>query len=131
MAGSGAAIHRRDGFEGLVALAPLKPRRGLALVDPSYEVKADYAEAAAFARRLVAKWPEASVLIWYPILPAGRHAELKAGLGPLPRLIDEAAFAEPPARGMTGSGLALVNPPHGAAGIFARVRAAAAGVLAP
>jgi hypothetical protein len=32
---------------------------------------------------------------------------------------------------MTGSGLALVNPPHGAAGIFARVRAAAAGVLAP
>ena len=84
MAGDGAAIHRRDGFEGLLALAPLAPRRGLALVDPSYEVKSDYAAVAAFARRLVAKWPEAVVAIWYPLLPAGRSRELLAGLADLP-----------------------------------------------
>ena len=58
LAGDGVAIHRRDGFEGLLALAPLSPRRGLVLVDPSYEVKSDYAAAADFARRLIAKWPK-------------------------------------------------------------------------
>jgi 23S rRNA (adenine2030-N6)-methyltransferase len=131
LAGPGVAIHRRDGFEALLALAPPSPRRGLVLVDPSYEVKSDYAATAGLVRRLVAKWPEATVLVWYPILPAARHAELRAGLGPLAPLVDEAGFAAPPARGMTGSGLALVNAPHGAAAAFAAARAQAAGVLVP
>lgn len=131
LAGEGVAIHRRDGFDGLLALAPLTPRRGLVLVDPSYELKTDYAAAADFARRLIAKWPEATILIWYPILPEMRHAALIDGLRGLPVLRDEAAFARPPARGMTGSGLALVNAPHGAATVFSAVRAQAGAVFAP
>lgn len=131
LAGPGVSIHRRDGFEGALALVPPTPRRGLALVDPSYEVKTDYAAAAAFVRRLMAKWPEAAVLVWYPLLAAGRHEELLAGLGPLPLLVDEVAFREAPARGMTGSGLALVNAPHGAGAIFAAAHAQAAAVLRP
>lgn len=123
LAGPGVAVHRRDGLSGLLALAPLTPRRGLVLVDPSYEVKAEYAAVAGFARRLLAKWPEAVALIWYPLLPAGRHGELLAGLSALPVLRDEVAFARPPARGMTGSGLALVNAPHGARDVFAAARA--------
>jgi 23S rRNA (adenine2030-N6)-methyltransferase len=129
LAGPGVAIHRRDGFEGALALAPPRPRRGLVLVDPSYEIKTEYAATAAFARRLIAKWPEAVVLIWYPLLPAGRHTGLLAGLAPLPHLVDEATFAVRPERGMTGSGLALVNPPHGAAAVFAAARAQASPVL--
>ena len=127
----GAAIHRRDGFEGVLALAPFRPRRGLVLVDPSYEVKSDYAAAAAFVRRLVAKWPEAAVLVWYPLLPEARHRELLAALAPLPFLRDEVAFDPRPARGMTGSGLALVNAPHGAGRSFAAAHAQAAAVLVP
>ena len=130
VAGPGVAIHRRDGFEALLALAPPRPRRGLVLVDPSYEVKSDFEAAAGFVRSLVAKWPEAAVLVWYPILPAGRHRALVAGLAPLSPLIDEAAFDPPPARGMTGSGLALVNAPFGAGQAFAAARAQAAPVLA-
>jgi 23S rRNA (adenine2030-N6)-methyltransferase len=128
LAGPGVAIHRREGFEGALALAPLTPRRGLVLVDPSYEVKPDYDAAAAFVRRLLAKWPEATVLVWYPLLPAGRHRDLLRGL-PQPALIDEVGFRAPPARGMTGSGLALVNPPHGAPEALAAARAQAAPVL--
>ena len=86
LAGPGVAIHRRDGFEGALALAPFTPRRGLVLLDPSYEVKTDYAAAAGFVRRLLAKWPETAVLVWYPVLPAGRHRELLQGLAPLPVL---------------------------------------------
>ena len=130
MRGDGVAIHRRDGFEGVLALAPFQPRRGLVLVDPSYEVKSDYEATAAFVRRLVARWPEAAVLVWYPLLPAGRHADLRDGLRALPAAFDEAAFADPPPRGMTGSGLALVNAPHGGEAAFAAARAQGRGVLA-
>ena len=129
LGGASAAIHHRDGFEGVLALAPFSPRRGLVLVDPSYEVKSDYAAAAAFVRRLVARWPEAAVLVWYPILPAARHRALRDGLAALPTAFDEAAFTSPPARGMTGSGLALVNAPWGSEAAFAAARAQAAGVL--
>jgi 23S rRNA (adenine2030-N6)-methyltransferase len=131
LGGPGVEIHRRDGFEGVLALAPLKPRRGLVLVDPSYEVKAEYEATAAFVRRLVAKWPEAAVLVWYPLLAPGRHRLLRAGLAPLPVRFDEVAFAAPPARGMTGSGLALVNAPYRADAVFAAARDQAAGLLVP
>ena len=131
LAGPGVTVHRRDGFEGVLASAPFKPRKGLVLIDPSYEVKADYAATAAFTRTLLAKWPQASVLIWYPILPAGRHAELLAGLAPLPHLRDEVRFRDPPARGMTGSGLVLVNAPFGAGDAFEAAHRIAGSVLVP
>lgn len=131
MRGPSVAIHRRDGFEGALALAPLRPRRGLVLVDPSYEVKSDYEAAASFVLRLVARWPEASVLVWYPLLPASRHHALLRGLSALPVRSDEVAFNPRPERGMTGSGLALVNGPHGSEAVFAAARVQAAPVLVP
>jgi 23S rRNA (adenine2030-N6)-methyltransferase len=126
-----AEIHRRDGPEAALALAPLTPRRGLVLIDPSFEIKEDYAATAAFVRRLVAKWPEATVMVWYPLLPAARHRDLLAGLAPLPLLVDEVGFDPAPERGMTGSGLALANAPHGAPDLLAEARAQAAPVLVP
>lgn len=129
--GGEVAIHRRDGFEGALALAPMKPRRGLVLVDPSFEVKAEYAAAAAFVRRIIGKWPEVTVLLWYPLLPAARHHELLAGLHPLSPHVDEVAFDPEPERGMSGSGLALVNAPHGAEAVFRTAHAQAAPVLVP
>jgi 23S rRNA (adenine2030-N6)-methyltransferase len=131
LAGGGVAIHRRDGREGVLALSPFKPRRGLVLVDPSYEIKSEYAETATFARRLIAKWPEAAVLIWYPILSAGRHAELLDGLTDLPLRFDETRFVERPERGMTGSGLVLLNGPHGSDAAFTAAHRLAARVLEP
>lgn len=129
LAGTGAEIHRRDGFEGVLALAPPRPRRGLVLVDPSYEVKDEYGAAARFVRRLLAKWPEAVVLVWYPLLPAARHRALLAGLAPLPVLRDEVLFRAAPAEGMQGSGLALLNAPWGAERLVAAATAPAAALL--
>jgi 23S rRNA (adenine2030-N6)-methyltransferase len=116
MGGEGVAIHRRDGHEGLVALTPPSPRRGLALIDPSYEVKEEFARTAATAGALLRRWPEGVVLIWYPLLPAGRHADLVEPLAGLPRGTvwrEEVRFRDPPDRGMTGSGLIALNLPHG------------------
>ena len=107
------AVHKRDGFEGVLALAPPRPRKGLVLVDPSYEVKTEYAQVTDFTHKLIAKWPEATVMIWYPILPARRHEALINGLK-LKYLRHEVSFDLKDGEGMTGSGLVLVNAPYGA-----------------
>lgn len=118
LAGPGVEIHRRDGREGLLALSPPKPRRGLALIDPSYERKEEYGETADFALDLARKWPEGAILIWYPILAANRHAamveRIRARVPGL--LVNETHFDPHGGRksGMTGSGLALLNAPYGA-----------------
>lgn len=117
-----AHVHRRDGYEGVLALSPPKPRRGLVLIDPSYEVKAEYAAAGEFVIRLHAKWPEAVIVLWYPLLPAGLHRAMCADVeaAGLPRFAkSEVVFSDPAStRGMHGGGLAVVNLPHGAADVL-------------
>ena len=77
LSGPRTNIHHRDGYEGVLALSPPKKRRGLVLVDPSYEIKAEYNQAADFCMKLNKKWPEAIIMIWYPILLQGHHFAMK------------------------------------------------------
>ena len=124
--GPGVHVHRRDGHEGLPALLPPTPRRGLALIDPSYEVKTEYAAAAKLFLAAHARWPQGVTLLWYPLLDAGLHADL---LGPLraarlPGLwVEEVRFAGSALR-LRGSGLAAVNLPYGAEAALAATSAA-------
>jgi 23S rRNA (adenine2030-N6)-methyltransferase len=122
----GAQVHRQDGFEMALALTPPNPRRGLMLVDPSYEVKADYEAIPGFLQKVARKWNVGILVLWYPILTDAPHAPMLEALG--------AAFPEglraevrfPPARAghrMVGSGLFVVNPPYGAAEEAARIAA--------
>ena len=93
------------------------PRRGLALVDPSYEVKADYAALPRLIGKLARKWNVGILALWYPILTSGLHRTMIAALEALdlPKVLrHELRF--PPAReghGMVGSGMFIVNPPWG------------------
>lgn len=107
---------REDGLAGALALAPPSPRRGLVLIDPSYEVKADYAAIPDFLAALIARWDEAVILLWYPLLQDDRHAAMTAAIAdslPPGLSADEQRFPDPPARGMQGSGLILINTPRG------------------
>ncbi len=122
------AIHKRDGFEGVLAIAPPKPRKGLVLIDPPYEVKSEYVDTAKFAMKLIAKWPEATIMIWYPILPAKRHLALLDGLK-INMMKDEVQFDLKDNLGMTGSGIILINPLFGSAEIFNRTRELGAPVI--
>ncbi|MBF0246881.1 MAG: 23S rRNA (adenine(2030)-N(6))-methyltransferase RlmJ [Alphaproteobacteria bacterium] len=119
MRGPKTHVHRRDGFEGVLALSPPTPRRGLVLVDPSFEVKSEYDDAAAFVVELHQKWPEAVIALWYPLLPAGLHQGMCEAIeaAGLPRLSRrEAVFNDPAAtRGMHGDGVLVVNTPYGVA----------------
>lgn len=100
-----------------LALTPPEPRRGLMLIDPSYEVKTDYETLPRLVARVARKWNVGIIALWYPILADLRHRPLLSALAALDlpgTLRHEVRF--PPARpghGMTGSGLFITNAPFG------------------
>jgi len=110
------SIHHRDGFEGLPALLPPKPARGLVLIDPPYEVKTDYARVATCLAAAHARWPTGVYAIWYPRLGVQRD-QRDTLLHRLSEHIPELLLAELSVDvqtddfGMHGSGMVLVNPP--------------------
>ncbi len=111
-----AEIHNRDGYEMALALAPLKPRRGLVLIDPSYEIKAEFDAVPIFVGRLLRKWPQAVIAIWYPLLEGAPHNALTQKLETQGELKSEVRFANSKLR-MKGSGMLVLNAPYGAASI--------------
>ena len=121
----GADVRREDGLAFALAGTPPEPRRGLMLIDPSYEVKADYEAMPALLRKVHAKWNVGVLMLWYPVLASGAGAGMAALLDAagLPKAIrHEVRF--PPVReghGMAGSGLYFVNAPFGTAGEAARL----------
>lgn len=127
-AGRQIAVSMQDGFEGLRPLLPPPPssggsRRALVLIDPSYEIKSDYAKVSACIQDCLKRFPTGTYLVWYPIIPRAEahdlprrlktlcnhakrswlHATLNIGHAPL-------APGERP--GLTASGMFVVNPPH-------------------
>ncbi|WP_347313178.1 23S rRNA (adenine(2030)-N(6))-methyltransferase RlmJ [Defluviimonas sp. SAOS-178_SWC] len=115
----GADCRQEDGARFALARTPPDPRRGLMLIDPSYEVKADYAALPPLIGNIHAKWNVGVIVLWYPILARAAHLPMLAELDrmALPKALrHEVRF--PPAKedhGMTGSGLFIVNAPFGTA----------------
>ncbi|GHB14127.1 23S rRNA (adenine(2030)-N(6))-methyltransferase RlmJ [Salinicola rhizosphaerae] len=110
-------IQRRhaDGLEGLARLVPVSTPRLCVLIDPSYERKAEYEEVVKTLKQVAHKVRHAVVVIWYPLLPAGRHLSMLDALrdAGIPKLWrSELKIREPDAtHGMYGSGLLVLNPP--------------------
>lgn len=110
------ALHHRDGFEGLVALTPPTPRRGLALIDPPYELKEDYERVVKTLAKAWKRWSVGIYAVWYPLL--GKEADRSQymlreceKLG-IPMLTAELSVqAQSPTWGMHGSGMTIFNPP--------------------
>jgi len=115
----GFALHKRDAYESLGALLPPKEKRGMVLLDPSYEEKDEYRRIGQVVAAAYPHFRAGVYLIWYPLLPAERHKELfremhKSGIRKIMRaeLHGCGAFAgrEAPMQ-MQGSGMLIVNPP--------------------
>lgn len=109
-------IYQTDGIALSHSLCPPSPRRGLLLIDPSYEVKAEYETLPKALSALHRKWNVGVLTLWYPILKSGLHRAMLAQLRAVhpDALNHEVTF--PPIREnhrMTGSGLFIVNPPYG------------------
>ena len=120
----GAHIHQRDGFDMALAVCPPTPRRGLMLIDPSYEVKTDYDRIPKLIAHIHRKWNVGIISLWYPILTDAPHRQMLADLQAAFPTALRSEIAFPPARDghrMTGSGLFTLNPPYGMADEAARI----------
>jgi 23S rRNA (adenine2030-N6)-methyltransferase len=134
------AVKREDGFEALKSLLPppksaTGSRRALVLIDPSYEIKSDYAKVEFHIQDCLKRFATGCYAVWYPIIPrqeahglprrlktlasqAGKpflHATLNIGGGALD-MDAVGTFAAHRTgsvnRGLTASGMCIINPPH-------------------
>ena len=112
-----------DGFAAIRSELPppQAARRALLLVDPSYEIKSDYAKVVAALREALSRFAEGVVMIWYPQLRTVESVQLPHRLQTAAdalakkgwlhvrltvRQADERGF------GLVGSGVFVANPPH-------------------
>jgi 23S rRNA (adenine2030-N6)-methyltransferase len=108
-------IKHADSSKAILGLLPPSERRGLILVDPSYELKADYQGVIDMVIEMVKRFNTGCYLLWYPVL-----ADNRAGL--LERTIKKTGIADiqqyklgiaPNAvdSGMTASAMLVINAP--------------------
>jgi 23S rRNA (adenine2030-N6)-methyltransferase len=66
--GTRVQLQRADGFAGLKALLPPPSRRGLVLMDPSYEDKDDYRKVKVAIEDAQKRFATGTYAVWYPVL---------------------------------------------------------------
>jgi 23S rRNA (adenine2030-N6)-methyltransferase len=117
----GVEVRLADGFAALKGHLPPPTRRGVVLIDPSYEIKADYTRTLAALREALERFAECVVIIWLPQLQLVEAAQLPQRLkaaadagakkGWLHARLT-VAQADEQGFGLTGSSVFVANPPH-------------------
>ena len=107
--------YQGDGFKDPLRLLPPKERRGLILIDPSYELKSDYLTAVSTLQAFYKRFPQGCYLLWYPVvfrnfIRAMEHALKLSGMKNI-LLLEFGVKPDSPGLGMTASGVVMVNPP--------------------
>ena len=108
-------VQRADGFSGLSGLLPPVSRRGLVFIDPSYELAEDYDRTEDAASRSIRRFATGVYVVWYPLLERDEAKRLPDRLTALAgkslRVELRVRSSLPGERGMSGSGLVVLNPP--------------------
>jgi 23S rRNA (adenine2030-N6)-methyltransferase len=105
-----------DGFAGLKSVLPPASRRGLVLIDPSYEDKADYARVVDTMQDALRRFATGIYAVWYPQVQRQESQDLP---GKLKQIAGDSWLhislrVMAPARdglGLHGSGMFVFNPP--------------------
>ena len=108
-------VTRGDGYKGLLSLLPPASRRGLILVDPSYEVKTYYDQVVDVVTKAYKKFSTGTYAIWYPVVERKRIEKLESkfinsGIKNIQRF-ELGIAADSRAAGMSAAGIIVINPP--------------------
>lgn len=110
-----ARVARGDGYQQLKAKLPPQSRRGLILIDPPYEMKSDYQAVVAGIREGYQRFGTGVFALWYPVV---LRQQIKRMLNELQatgirRILQIELGVRPDSdqRGMTASGMIVINPP--------------------
>lgn len=108
-------VMREDGFKGVLSLLPPVSRRGLVLIDPSYEIKTDYGQVFDTIDSAYKKFPTGTYALWYPVIDRKiiDHLERKFGRSGIKNIHRyELGMAQDQfGSGMSASGMIVINPP--------------------
>ena len=108
-------VIKGDGLQGLIAAVPPPERRGVILIDPSYEIKTDYQDVAHAIIKAHKRFATGVFMLWYPVVDrAQTESMLKilATSGIKNQLrVEQAIKPDSNEFGMTAAGLWIINPP--------------------
>ena len=110
-----ARVLREDGFSQLKSKLPPESRRGIILIDPSYEIKDDYQKIPKALLEAYKRFATGIYLIWYPVVSRTQTQKMIDEIVNLGiKKISQFEFAIKPdnnQKGMTASGMIVINPP--------------------
>lgn len=109
------AVELLDGYQGLKAHLPPRERRGLVLIDSSFDRAREFARIVTALAAAHARWPTGMYAVWYPLMEAGdmrnfgRNLE-KTGIRKIFKL-ELTVQREDAALTVPGCGMLVINPP--------------------
>ncbi|MBD2782390.1 23S rRNA (adenine(2030)-N(6))-methyltransferase RlmJ [Xenorhabdus szentirmaii] len=110
-----ARVLREDGFQQLKSKLPPKFRRGFVLIDPSYELKSDYQNVVRGIEDGVKRFATGTYALWYPVVLRQKIKRLVKDLEAtgIRKILQIELGVRPDSdqRGMTASGMIVINPP--------------------
>lgn len=110
-----AQVLRADGYQQLKSQLPPAARRGLILMDPPYELKSDYQDVVSGILEGHKRFATGVYALWYPVVLRQQVKRIlvaleKSGIRRILQ-IELAVRPDSDQRGMTASGMIVINPP--------------------
>lgn len=109
------SVHHADGLKESIKRLPPVTRRGLVLIDPSYEIKSDYDHVVKTIASMHKRFATGTYMLWYPVIDRERNhalekALIKTGIHNI-SLFELGIAPDEVQRGMTASGVIVINAP--------------------
>ncbi|QIM65760.1 23S rRNA (adenine(2030)-N(6))-methyltransferase RlmJ [Frederiksenia canicola] len=126
---------RENGFQQLKAALPPKEKRGLVLIDPPYELKDDYELVVQAIVEGYKRFATGVYAIWYPVVLRQHTKRIVKGLEAtgIRKILQIELAVRPDSdqRGMTASGMIVINPPWQLEGQMKKILPYLTDVLVP
>ncbi|MEI6859347.1 MAG: 23S rRNA (adenine(2030)-N(6))-methyltransferase RlmJ [Shewanella sp.] len=108
-------VIKGDGLKGVISAVPPLERRGVVLIDPSYEMKTDYLDIPKAIIKAHKRFSTGVYILWYPVVRRAQTEEMlklliDSGIKRQLR-IEQAVKSDSDEFGMTAAGLWIINPP--------------------
>ncbi|MDX7986233.1 23S rRNA (adenine(2030)-N(6))-methyltransferase RlmJ [Xenorhabdus sp. 12] len=106
---------REDGYQQLKSKLPPRSRRGFILIDPPYELKSDYRMVVQGIQEGYKRFATGTYALWYPVVLRQQIKRLIKELEAtgIRKILQIELGVRPDSdqRGMTASGMIVINPP--------------------
>ncbi len=111
---SQVVVQHQDAYQGLKALLPPTPRRGLVLIDPAFEVTDEFERIIKGLKEALSRWQNGIYAIWYPIKDKANVSNFKRKIKNLnlPYVNISLQIFGDEEEGLTKTGVVIINPPY-------------------